>query len=88
MRAGPSSASQRSSALVGAGAALIACETASQRGCVHTPRRGPDFCVEALREAMASWGAPAIVNTDQSTESVKNQPKSAQMRGMGPTGFR
>jgi putative transposase len=27
-----------------------------------------DFCVEALREAAARWGAPEIVNTDQRAE--------------------
>ncbi len=27
-----------------------------------------DFCVEALREAAARWGAPEIVNTDQGSQ--------------------
>ncbi|TXC62100.1 IS3 family transposase [Piscinibacter aquaticus] len=27
-----------------------------------------DFCVEALREAVARWGAPEIVNTDQGSQ--------------------
>jgi putative transposase len=27
-----------------------------------------DFCVEALREATARWGAPEIVNTDQGSQ--------------------
>ena len=27
-----------------------------------------DFCVEALREAAARWGAPQIVNTDQGSQ--------------------
>jgi len=27
-----------------------------------------DFCVEALREAVARWGAPQIVNTDQGSQ--------------------
>lgn len=27
-----------------------------------------DFCVEALQEATARWGAPQIVNTDQGSQ--------------------
>ena len=27
-----------------------------------------DFCVQALREAAARWGAPEIVNTDQGSQ--------------------
>lgn len=32
-----------------------------------------DFCVEALREAAARWGAPEIVNTDQGSQGGFNR---------------
>ena len=30
----------------------------------------PDFCVDALTEAIARYGAPEIVNTDQGSQPV------------------
>jgi hypothetical protein len=31
----------------------------------------PDFCVDALTEAIARYGAPEIVNTDQGSQFTK-----------------
>jgi len=50
-----------------------------------------DFCVEALREAAARWGAPQIVNTDQGSQfssadfvaEVKNIGARQSMDGRG-----
>jgi putative transposase len=33
-----------------------------------------DFCVEALNEAVARYGAPEIVNTDQGSQFTDQRP--------------
>lgn len=41
-----------------------------------------DFCVEALREAAARWGAPSVVNTDQGSQFSSND-FVAEVKRMG-----
>jgi putative transposase len=41
-----------------------------------------DFCVEALREAAARWGAPEIVNTDQGSQ-FSSAEFVAEVRSLG-----
>jgi putative transposase len=51
----------------------------------------PDFCVEALQEAIARFGAPEIMNTDQGsqftsaawTDVLKAEDTSISMDGKG-----
>ena len=43
-----------------------------------------DFCVDALREAAARWGAPQIVNTDQGSQ-FSSEEFVAEVKRLGAT---
>jgi putative transposase len=43
----------------------------------------PDFCVEALTEAIARYGAPEIVNTDQGSQFRDAGSTTSSSRGCG-----